>query len=66
MLIGAATGDADAEQPDGGGSRSARPSRLAYVDQSTTSSIDLTASADAITRKHDVLEVGGREINGRA
>ncbi|MEZ5377775.1 MAG: energy-dependent translational throttle protein EttA [Acidimicrobiales bacterium] len=66
MLIGAATGDADAEQPDGGEIKVGSTVELAYVDQSRDLLDPDDTVYDAITEKHDVLEVGGREINGRA
>ncbi len=66
MLIGAATDDADAEQPDGGEIKVGPTVDLAYVDQSRDLLDPDDTVYDAITEKHDVLEVGGREINGRA
>ncbi len=66
MLIGAATNDADAEQPDSGEIKVGPTVELAYVDQSRDLLDPDDTVYDAITEKHDVLEVGGREINGRA
>ncbi len=66
MLIGAATGDADAEQPDSGEIKVGETVELAYVDQSRDILDPDETVYDAITEKHDTLEVGGREINGRA
>ncbi len=66
MLIGAATADGDAEQPDDGTITVGPTVDLAYVDQSRDILDPNDTVYDAITEKHDLLEVGGREINGRA
>ncbi len=66
MLIGAATGDTDAEQPDSGEIKVGETVELAYVDQSRDILDPDETVYDAITEKHDTLEVGSREINGRA
>jgi ATP-binding cassette ChvD family protein len=66
MLIGAATDDSTAERPDGGTITVGPTVELAYVDQSRDVLDDDETVFDAITEGHDTLDVGGREINGRA
>ncbi len=64
MLIAAATGDG--EQPDSGSITVGSTVDLAFVDQSREILNDEDSVYDAITEGHDTLEVGGREVNGRA
>lgn len=64
MLIAAATGDG--EQPDDGSITVGSTVDLAFVDQSREILNDADSVYDAITEGHDTLEVGGREVNGRA
>jgi ATP-binding cassette ChvD family protein len=64
MLIAAATGDG--EQPDDGSITVGSTVDLAFVDQSREILNDSDSVYDAITEGHDTLEVGGREVNGRA
>ena len=64
MLIAAATGDG--EQPDSGTITVGATVDLAFVDQSRDVLDDANTVYEAITEGHDTLEVGGREINGRA
>ncbi|MFV0256934.1 MAG: energy-dependent translational throttle protein EttA [Acidimicrobiales bacterium] len=64
MLIGAATGEG--EQPDGGTITVGSTVELAYVDQSRHILDPDHTVYEAITEGHDLVEVGGREINGRA
>ena len=64
MLIAAATGDG--EQPDSGDITVGSTVDLAFVDQSREVLNDAESVYDAITEGHDTLEVGGREVNGRA
>ncbi|MEM7325470.1 MAG: energy-dependent translational throttle protein EttA [Actinomycetota bacterium] len=64
MLIAAATGEG--EQPDDGTITVGSTVDLAFVDQSREVLNDEDSVYDAITEGHDTLEVGGREVNGRA
>jgi ATP-binding cassette ChvD family protein len=64
MLIAAATGDG--EQPDTGDITVGSTVDLAFVDQSREVLNDASSVYDAITEGHDTLEIGGREVNGRA
>lgn len=64
MLIAAATGEG--EQPDAGTIKVGPTVELAYVDQSRDVLKDDETVYDAITEGYETLEVGGREINGRA
>ncbi|MFV0526984.1 MAG: energy-dependent translational throttle protein EttA [Acidimicrobiales bacterium] len=64
MLIGAATGEG--EQPDGGTITVGSTVELAYVDQSRQILDPDHTVYEAITEGHDLVDVGGREINGRA
>ncbi len=66
MLIAAATGDGDGEQPDDGTITVGSTVDLAFVDQSRDVLDHANTVYEAITEGHDTLEVGGREINGRA
>ncbi len=64
MLIAAAAGDG--EQPDSGTITVGSTVDLAYVDQSREV-LDVEDTVyEAITEGHDTLQVGGREVNGRA
>jgi energy-dependent translational throttle protein EttA len=64
MLIAAATGDG--EQPDSGSITVGPTVQLAYVDQSRDVLDDACSVYEEITEGKDTLDVGGREINGRA
>ncbi len=64
MLIAAATGDG--EQPDSGSITVGSTVELAYVDQSRDVLDDAETVYQAITEGKDTLEIGGREVNGRA
>ncbi len=64
MLIAAATGDG--EQPDSGEITVGSTVDLAFVDQSREVLKDEESVYEAITDGHDTLEIGGREVNGRA
>ncbi|MEM7276059.1 MAG: energy-dependent translational throttle protein EttA [Actinomycetota bacterium] len=64
MLIAAATGEG--EQPDGGTITVGSTVDLAFVDQSREVLDDSQTVYEAITEGHDTLDVGGREVNGRA
>ena len=66
MLIAAAEGNADGEQPDGGEIKVGATVDLAYVDQSRDVLDDSDTVYEAITGGKEVLDLGGREINGRA
>ena len=66
MLIGAATGDTEAQQPDSGSITVGSTVELAYVDQSRDTLDDEKSVYDEITDGLEWLEVGGREVNGRA
>ncbi|MGH1504291.1 MAG: energy-dependent translational throttle protein EttA [Acidimicrobiales bacterium] len=65
MLIDAATGDID-EKPDAGTITVGSTVEMAFVDQSRASLDDERTVYEEITDGHDVLDVGGREVNGRA
>ncbi len=65
MLINAATGELD-EAPDSGTITVGSTVEMAYVDQSRDSLDDDKTVYDEITDGHDLLDVGGREVNGRA
>ncbi len=64
MLVAAATGDG--EQPDSGTITVGSTVDVAYVDQSRDALNSDDTVYDAITEGHDVLMVGGKEVNGRA
>ncbi len=64
MLIAAATGEG--EQADSGEVEVGSTVELAYVDQSRDVLNDDDTVYKAITEGKDVLDVGGREVNGRA
>ncbi len=64
MLIAAATGDG--EQPDSGAITVGTTVDLAYVDQSREVLDSADTVYEAITEGHDIVEVGDREVNGRA
>ena len=64
MLIGAATGDG--EQPDAGTITIGSTVDLAYVDQSREVLDPSDTVYEAITEGHDTVQVGNREVNGRA
>jgi energy-dependent translational throttle protein EttA len=64
MLIAAATGEG--EQPDGGTITVGATVEMAYVDQSREVLADGDTVYEAITEGHDTLQVGDREVNGRA
>ncbi len=64
MLIAAATGEG--EQPDSGEIAVGSTVELAYVDQSRDVLNDSETVYEAITEGYDTLDVGGREVNGRA
>ncbi len=64
MLIAAATGEG--EQADSGKIEVGSTVELAYVDQSRDVLNDNDTVYEAITEGKDVLDVGGREVNGRA
>jgi ATP-binding cassette ChvD family protein len=64
MLIAAATGEG--EQPDGGTIVVGPTVALAYVDQSRDSLDANRTVYEEITGGHDTLDLGGREVNGRA
>ncbi len=65
MLISAAT-DGKGELPNSGEIKIGSSVELAYVDQDRDVLNDEDTVYDAITDGLDVLEVGGREVNGRA
>jgi sulfate-transporting ATPase len=65
MLISAAT-DGKGELPNSGEIKIGSSVELAYVDQDRDVLNDSDTVYDAITEGLDVLEVGGREVNGRA
>ena len=54
-----------AEQPDAGSLRIGDTVQLAYVDQNRTLDAEATIY-DEITGGHDLLNIAGREVNGRA
>lgn len=64
MLIAASTGEG--EQPDEGSIEVGSTVELAYVDQSRDALDPERSVYDEITEGNDLLEVGGREVNGRA
>jgi ATP-binding cassette ChvD family protein len=64
MLIAAATGEG--EQPDSGKISVGSTVDLAYVDQSRDVLDNEQTVYEAITEGHDTLQVGDREVNGRA
>jgi len=64
MLIAAATGDG--EQPDNGVITVGSTVEVAYVDQSRDVLNDDDSVYDAITEGNDLLDIGGKEVNGRA
>jgi ATP-binding cassette ChvD family protein len=64
MLIAASTGEG--EQPDSGTITVGSTVELAYVDQSRDVLDNDQTVYEAITEGHDTLDVGGREVNGRA
>ncbi len=67
MIVGAATGDADAAAtPDAGTLTIGSTVQLAYVDQSRDALDPDRTVYEEITDGHDVLVVGKREVNGRA
>ncbi len=64
MVIAAATGDG--EQPDSGSITIGSTVDLAFVDQSRDVLADEETVYESITEGHDTLEIGDREVNGRA
>jgi ATP-binding cassette ChvD family protein len=64
MVIAAATGEG--EQPDAGAIEVGSTVDLAFVDQSREVLDNEDSVYDAITEGHDTLDIGGREVNGRA
>jgi ATP-binding cassette ChvD family protein len=64
MLVAAATGDG--EQPDKGTITIGSTVETAFVDQSREILDPDDTVYEAITEGHDVVDVGGREVNGRA
>ena len=66
MLIAAAEGNAEGEQPDLGEIKVGSTVDLAYVDQSRDVLDDENTVYEAITEGKEVLDLGGREVNGRA
>ncbi len=66
MLIAAAEDNADGEQPDDGQIKVGDTVDLAYVDQSRDVLTDTDTVYEAITEGKEVLDLGGREVNGRA
>lgn len=64
MLIAAHTGEG--EKPDGGEITIGATVDLAYVDQSRDELDPNKTVYEEITEGHDTLEIGGREVNGRA
>ncbi len=66
MLIAAAEADTDGEQPDSGEIKVGSTVDLAYVDQSRDVLDDGDTVYEAITEGKEVLDLGGREVNGRA
>jgi energy-dependent translational throttle protein EttA len=64
MLIAAATGDG--EQPDSGEIKVGPTVQLAYVDQSRDVLDPDKSVYEEMTDGSDTLDVGGREVNGRA
>jgi len=66
MLIAAAEENAAGEQPDSGQIKVGATVDLAYVDQSRDVLDDGDTVYEAITEGKEVLDLGGREVNGRA
>ncbi|MCB0951582.1 MAG: energy-dependent translational throttle protein EttA [Microthrixaceae bacterium] len=67
MIVAAATGDVDdSTAADGGKLVVGSTVDLAYVDQSRDSLDDSRTVYEEITDGHEILDVGGREVNGRA
>ncbi len=64
MLVAADAGDG--EQPDAGDIVIGSTVDMAYVDQSRDVLNDDATVYEAITDGHDTLEIGGKEVNGRA
>ncbi len=64
MLIAAA--DGEGEKPDSGSITVGSTVELAYVDQSRDVLEDSETVYQAITEGQDALDIGGREVNGRA
>ncbi len=65
MLTTAASGG-DGEQPDSGTITVGSTVDLAYVDQSRDTLDPNNTVYEEITEGHDLLDVGGKEVNGRA
>ncbi len=65
MLIDAATGEGD-EKPDSGAITVGSTVDLAYVDQSRAVLDADRTVYEEITDGHDVINLGGKEVNGRA
>ncbi|MCB1270723.1 MAG: energy-dependent translational throttle protein EttA [Microthrixaceae bacterium] len=67
MIVQAAGGDAGADaEPDSGSLRVGSTVELAYVDQSRDSLDGTRTVYEEVTDGDEVLDVGGREVNGRA
>ncbi|HKY15860.1 MAG TPA: energy-dependent translational throttle protein EttA [Microthrixaceae bacterium] len=67
MIVAAANGDQSGETaPDSGSLTVGDTVDLAYVDQSRDALDPVRTVYQEITDDHDVLKVGGREVNGRA
>ena len=67
MIVAAAQGQADADtDPDSGSLTVGSTVDLAYVDQSRDTLDDDATVYDEITDGQDILQVGDREVNGRA
>ncbi|MDH3301447.1 MAG: energy-dependent translational throttle protein EttA [Acidimicrobiia bacterium] len=66
MLIAAAEGGVDGEQPDSGEIKVGSTVDLASVDQSRDVLDDTDTVYEAITEGKEMLDLGGREVNGRA
>ncbi|MFV0318744.1 MAG: energy-dependent translational throttle protein EttA [Microthrixaceae bacterium] len=67
MIVGSATGDLDdTSRPDSGELVVGSTVDLAYVDQSRDSLDDSRTVYEEITDDHEMLDIGGREVNGRA
>ncbi len=66
MLIAAANDDGAGEQPDRGEIKVGSTVELAYVDQSRDVLDDNHTVYEAITEGKELLDLGGREVNGRA
>ena len=64
MVVAAATGEG--EQPDSGSITIGATVEMAYVDQSRDELDPKQTVYEAITEGHDTLQVGDREVNGRA